>query len=175
MVSININNLPTPIDKDGFISKNIVEKNLDIEFIYGSDFSNAKTLRDIIEVIFRSIWLNNKDISRFILIVDELNNNAIEYGSEDFWENKLRVKLEHNCWYILINIEVEDNWKWVNAKKALDMETLRAHRLKKWYSAHDSIRWRGLFMIIVKSVDRLYFRDSEKWWLIVWIRKKISY
>jgi hypothetical protein len=34
-----------------FISEKIDNKNLDIEFIYRSDFKNAKILRDFIEVI----------------------------------------------------------------------------------------------------------------------------
>jgi hypothetical protein len=53
------------------------------------------------------------------------------------------------------------------------METLRAHQLKLWYWHHESIRWRGLFMITFKSVDRLYFKDTKNWWLIVWIKKNI--
>jgi hypothetical protein len=56
----------------------------------------------------------------------------------------------------------------------LEMETLRAHQLKLWYGNHESIRWRGLFMIIVKSVDRLYFKDTKTWGLIVWIKKNIK-
>ena len=174
MNSININNLPNPLNEEAFISKLMKNKNLDVEFIYGSDFKNAKVLRDFIEAICTKLWFPHKDISRFILIVDELNNNAIEYWTEEWWKNKLRVKTINNADSISITIEVEDTGRWAKHKNALEMETLRAHQLRLWYGNHESIRWRGLFMIIVKSVDRLYFRDTDDWWLIVWIKKNIS-
>jgi anti-sigma regulatory factor (Ser/Thr protein kinase) len=148
--------------------------NLDIEFIYCSHFKNAKILRDFIEVIWKEIGLEDKDMSRFILVIDELNNNAIEYWSDECWKNMLRVKMINNWDSMDFIIEVEDNWKWKKHKTALEMETLRAHQLKLWYGNHESIRWRGLFMIIVKSVDRLYFRDTDEGWLIVWIKKHIK-
>jgi hypothetical protein len=51
MDSINIHNLENELDKANFISNYINNNNLDIEFIYNSDFKNAKILRDFIEVI----------------------------------------------------------------------------------------------------------------------------
>ena len=72
-----------------------------------------------------------------------------------------------------VQIEVEDSGKWKDHKTALEMETLRAHQLRLWYTHHKSIRWRGLFMIIVHIVDRLYFRDTKEGWLVVGIKKKI--
>jgi hypothetical protein len=68
---------------------------------------------------------------------------------------------------------VEDAWNWLKHKNALEMETLRAHQLRLWYWDHESIRWRWLFMIIVKSVDRLYFKDTKNGGLIVWIKKNV--
>lgn len=173
MISIHINTLPDTLNKDTFISKYVNDGNIDIEFIYGSNFKNAKILRDFIEVICTKIGFPEKEVSRFILIIDELNNNAIEYGTEEWWENKIRVKTVYEGWEVYVQIEVEDTWKWKTHHNALEMETLRAHQLKLWYKWHNSIRWRGLFMIIVKSVDRLYFKDTKSGWLIVWIRKKI--
>ncbi len=173
MNSININNLKNPFDMDDFISKKVGNNGIDIEFIYNSDFKNAKILRDFIEVICRMLNFPRKEIARLVLIIDELSNNAIEYGTEANWENKLRVDITTNLNYIDITIEVEDTGLGAKPKTALEMETLRAHQLKLWYGNHESIRWRGLFMIIVKSVDRLYFKDTEVWWLIVWIKKRI--
>ena len=51
MVSVNINKLPCSLNKEDFISKEMVNKNLDIEFIYGSNFKNAKVLRDFVYII----------------------------------------------------------------------------------------------------------------------------
>ena len=171
---IHIKNLPKSFSLSNFISNQFENWIIDIEFIYDSNFKNTKLLRDFVEEICFSLWLPSQDISKFILIVDELNNNAIEYWTELWWFNKLRLKCSNNLKEIDINIEVEDTWKWAKHKNALEMETLRAHQLKLGYNDHKSIRWRGLFMIIVKTVDRLYFRDTVNWWLIVWIRKKIK-
>jgi len=173
MDSINIHNLENELDKANFISNYINNNNLDIEFIYNSDFKNAKILRDFIEVIWNKFKFPHKEISRFILIVDELNNNAIEYWTLKWSQNKLRIKINKEGKFAYVNIEVEDNWNWLKHKTALEMETLRAHQLKLWYWHHESIRWRGLFMITFKSVDRLYFKDTKNWWLIVWIKKNI--
>lgn len=174
MKTINLNNLDKSFNKADFISSEVSNNHIDIEFIYGSDFKNAKILRDFIEIICKDIWLSAKDIMRFILIVDELNNNAIEYWTEEGWNNKIRIKTVYQDWILNICIEVEDTGKWKKHKTALEMETLRAHQLKLWYWSHESIRWRWLFMIIVNSVDRLYFKDTENGGLIVWIKKEIK-
>jgi hypothetical protein len=131
-------------------------------------------LRDFIEIICNKLWFPHRDVSRFILIVDELNNNAIEYWTLNGFNNKLRIKTKGDSKSVDINIEVEDFWNWKKHKNALEMETLRAHQLKLWYGNHESIRWRWLFMITVKSVDRLYFKDTDNWWLIVWIKKNVE-
>jgi len=38
-------------------------------------------LREIVDIISEVLGLDNKWRRRIVLIVDELNNNAIEYGS----------------------------------------------------------------------------------------------
>jgi hypothetical protein len=118
--------------------------------------------------------ISNNNIYKITLIIDELNNNAIEYWSKNWDINKLRFKAKKNNNTIELNIEVEDSWKWIKSKKAINMEELRVKRLKAWYSNHNSIRWRWLFLIILKLVDDLYFKDSESWGLIVWIKKIIN-
>ena len=160
------------LDKDVFISKYISNSTVNIEFSYLSDFKNAKILRDAIGIIGNHIWLSKVAISRMTLIVDEMNNNAIEHGSNIWDMNKLRFTCEPQDGGIFVCIEVEDSGKWWTAKKALDMETLRAHQLRLGYKWHNSIRWRWLFMIIVNLVDRVYFKDSKTGWLIVWIKNK---
>jgi hypothetical protein len=71
-------------------------------------------------------------------------------------------------------LEVEDSWKWKEAKTAAEMRKIKEQKLSKWFNDHKSIRWRWLFLIITKLVDELYFKDAESWWLIVWIKKKIE-
>lgn len=174
MDKIEVLGLFTVVDKDNYILDFIKDDSINIEFEYLSDFSNTKILRDYLKNICFLMWLNGRDTTRIILIIDELNNNAIEYWSRIWDINKLRININKKSDFLDLNIEVEDSWMWKKHKTALDMETLRAHQLKLWYNEHNSIRWRWLFMIIVNLVDRLYFRDSKSWWLIVWIKKKIK-
>jgi hypothetical protein len=79
METINIDHLSSSVDKEKYVEKCIQEKGLDIHFEYSSDFRNAKTLRDFIEIIFVKFKVSPKYIARFILATDEMNNNAIEY------------------------------------------------------------------------------------------------
>lgn len=151
-------------DKDG---------NIFVEFIYKSKFENTKDLRDFIDILCEKLNFSDKQKGRFILISDELNNNAIEYWSSPDSFNILRVNYYIQDWQKYFNLEVEDNWDGKSPKKALDMETMRAHKLKLGYFWHNSIRWRWLFLIIVKLVDRLFFKNSKDKWLIVWIKTKI--
>jgi hypothetical protein len=55
MLNININNLPKHFNKEDFISNELINKNLDIEFISLSNFKSAKILREFIEVIGNSL------------------------------------------------------------------------------------------------------------------------
>jgi hypothetical protein len=168
---VNISDLKNEVNLDRYIK----DCSINLEFSYVSNFKSAKTLRDIVNYIWKKLELPEITISRLILIIDEMNNNAIEHWSNPWDINKFRFKSSLNSSKQLnLIIEFEDSWKKPWAKKAIDMETLRAHRLKRGYSEHSSIRWRWLFMIIFKIVDRLYFKDSENWWLIVWIKKNIK-
>lgn len=109
-----------------------------------------------------------------VLIVDELNNNAIEYGSTPNEMNALEIYLEKLPQESFnIRISVEDTGTWEHAKTAQEMEQLRSERLEKWFKSHSSIRGRGLFMIISNLVDTLYFKDSDSHGLIVGIEKKL--
>lgn len=171
MEKIYIDKLPENHSKKVIMENIITGSNpFEIEFIYDSNFKNTKSLRDFVEIIWNILWFTEKQISKLILISDELNNNAIEYWTSKSGQNILRI-----MWFKILDekifcMEVEDSWNWKDPKTALDMETMRAHKLKLWYFNHNSIRWRWLFLITVKLVDRLYFRNSRKWWLIVWVK-----
>lgn len=171
---IDIDKLPEKIDNAKIIEELFNGWFLDVSFKYKSNYKNTKKLRDFVETICNFLELSDKMKTRMVLISDELNNNAIEYWSNKNWINYLRIKAEEKENSIDFNLEVEDNWKWKKHKTALDMETLRAHQLKLWYFNHDSIRGRWLFLITVKVVDRLYFKNSNEWWLIVWVKTKIK-
>jgi anti-sigma regulatory factor (Ser/Thr protein kinase) len=145
-----------------------------VEFLYKSDYGNTKVLRDFIEAIWDELKLNLKLRAKIILIADELNNNAIEYGSNNGGLNVMRVIVKKSTWKIDFQLEIEDNGKWKEHKTSLEMETMRAHQLKVWYFKHNSIRWRWLFLIVVNIADRLYFKNSQSGGLIVGIKMRIE-
>lgn len=174
MKQIFVDEMPKDAIDDKFKTSLSSEKDLEISFLFKSDFSNAKYLRDYILVILDILGIDAIWKNRFVLIVDELNNNAIEYWSKAWSLNTMRF------WYkkvddgILFNIEVEDSWNKETSKKASEMECLRLERIEKWFWNYKSIRWRWLFMIITNLVDKLYFKDATNWWLIVWINRKLN-
>jgi hypothetical protein len=120
------------------------------------------------------LWIDKTWKSRLILITDELNNNAIEYWSSKWDNNKLTVIFYIKNNSIDLFLEVEDTWRWKLHKTSKEMILLRNKKKLNWFFKNNWIRWRWLFMIIEKIVDKLYFKDSEKGGLIVWINKKIK-
>ncbi|MDD5213266.1 MAG: ATP-binding protein [Candidatus Gracilibacteria bacterium] len=175
MEIIDIDSFPEEIDKKDFLIKHIEKDMLDLEFHYKSDFTNTKVLRDFIDTIF--VIFNIKDLwkSRFVLISDELNNNAIEYGTKSGDLNKMRLLVSKNDLGILINLEVIDSGNGEKSKNSKEMEDLRLERLDRGFDNHRGIRGRGLFQIIHKIVDDLYFKDSSPIGLIVGVHKQLNF
>ncbi len=174
MYSINIDTLSAGHDKQAIIDWYIQDNNISVSFGYSSNFKNTHVIRQFVEVISQRFGMSEEWVNRMILIVDELNNNAIEHGSKKTMWSEMKVIMSRDNSTIHVNIEVEDSWTWKNPKTAADMEELWKQAQKKWFKKHTSIRGRGLFLIITRLVDNLYFKDSDTGGLIVWIDKKIS-
>jgi len=150
------------------------KKDTEIEISFISDFKSAKILRNFISDLSDSLKIDPIWKSRLILIADELNNNAIEYWSK-LWEiNTFKTIINFNQESFKLYLEVLDTWNWKGHKTAKDMILLRTTKKLKWFHKNNWIRWRWLFMIIEKLVDRLYFKDSDKWGLVVWIEKEFE-
>lgn len=168
---------------DGATKENVVNKDylssfynddtFNLTFHFKSNFVITKNIRDCLIILLDIIWVESIWKNRFVLIIDELSNNSIEYGSKEDDINIIRFNSKKNQDKVYINIEVEDNWNWKTPKTAIEMEELRNNHIWNWFENHNSIRWRWLFLIITKLVDELYFKDSQNWWLIVWINKII--
>lgn len=62
-----------------------------------------------------------------------------------------------------------------NTKKATEMEEIRKRYENEDFTQHESIRGRGLFLIISRLVDRLSFEDSKQAGLTVHIEKYLSF
>lgn len=151
-----------------------IDNKFELSIKYESRFENAKHLRDIIQYLFEIVELEKLWINRFILISDELNNNAIEYGSLLWEENILNISISTSNEEILIDLSVVDSGNWEKHKTSLEMDSIREERLSNWFENHNSIRGRWLFLIISKLADELNFIDDENWGLKVQVIKKIS-
>ena len=81
MHKIDINALNTTTNYSQLVAKCMDKDDLQVSFSYASDFRSAKTLRDIFEAICHIYHFDEMLTSRMTLVIDELNNNAIEYGS----------------------------------------------------------------------------------------------
>ena len=110
-----------------------------------------------------------------MLIINKLNNNAIKYWSKS-WELNTFVLIlkKEDMWKFYIESFVTDTGNGDHAKKSSDMESLREAHKNKDFTSHDSIRRRGLFLIISQLVDALYFKDDTSGWLTVGIQKLLE-
>jgi len=151
------------------------DDSIHLEISYNSDFRNAVFLRKIADFICKHYWVHPKWRTRIVLIVDELNNNAIEYGTLKWGSNLFEFQLVKNtCWNIDIRISVTDAWNGLHAKNAGNMKELRDQHNSKDFSKHHSIRGRGLFLIISRLVDSLEFEDVDKKGLKVIVTKSLQ-
>ncbi len=147
---------------------------IQLEISYLSAFQSAKSIREIIDYIFKQLRIDPKWVTRMVLIIDELNNNAIEYGSEKNDTNTIGIVCDITEEHVDIEIYVTDTGKWPEHKTAELMENLREQHKNKDFKKHTSIRGRGLFLIIERLVDVLYFKDASHGWLTVGFQKKLE-
>jgi len=175
MKQLSLEQILSQISDTDFIWGLFTWRNIDLSIEYVSDFQNAKYLRKFVDEICKRIQMNPKWRTRLVLIIDELNNNAIEYGSKKGDINTLELhisSLQKN--YFEINVCVSDSGTWEKTKTAHDMEEMKEQMKNKDFSTHDSIRGRGLFLIISHLVDTLYFKDNHSKWLTVGFQKVLD-
>lgn len=172
---IRLDSLDLSIDKKEHIRRLAEDlTNVHLDFEYASDFKNAKELRDFVWALTELVGMPKMWRSRFILVTDEMNNNAIEYWSRPEDTNRITFKVIKRQENIKMIVEVEDTGKWKSPKTAAQMQELREEKTKQWFWISEVwIRWRWLFLITQRTVDRLYFEDSKNGWLIVWVEKNI--
>ena len=131
MYSIKIDTLPAGHDKQAIIDQYIENDSIDIIFYYSSNFRNTRVIRHFIELMSSALNMTEEWINRMVLIVDELNNNAIEHGSRKAMASEMRVKMYKNNNHIVVNIEAEDSGTGTHPKKSSEMEELRKQSLEK--------------------------------------------
>ena len=151
---------------------------LKIHIDFWADHAHSKIIRDFVGILFDTFGVGNPWRGRFILITDELINNAIEHGSlpEDTDSCVIEVS-EDEKWDFSIIIEVHDTGNGKDAKDATHMDEIKDEKLAKQENEHSVYlekRGRGLFYITEKIVDRLSFSESPRGWLAVKIEKNIT-
>lgn len=174
MQEICLHEIETHIEDTNYIVSLFQGDVCNIRISYDSDFPKAKILRDIVDTIAKEFGISPKWRTRLVLIVDELNNNAIEYGSKTWDTNYLSISLNKVDSSVEVNISSEDAGTGAKTKTAVDMEKMREESKWKNFAEHHSIRGRWLFLIISHLVDELYFKDAPEKWLIVGFQKKID-
>lgn len=108
---------------------------------------------------------------RFQSVVDELTNNAIEFGSAPGQSIQVTfVSLKGQS----IEVFVEDTGTGVSRKKASDMMALITERKQTDPTKLTSIRGRGLSQIVANWTDKLEFTDNEKGGLTVHVIKYLN-
>ncbi len=148
--------------------------NIDTQIDFWADHSQSKILRDYVGKIFEVNGITSSWKGRFILITDELINNAIEHWSSiwDLDSCVIRAGKDINEWFF-INIEVHDTGTGKDSEKAKDMIQVRNNHQVSTDEVYMEKRGRWLFYITEKLVDKLSFSESPKWWLAVTIEKNI--
>ncbi|MCH2188219.1 ATP-binding protein [Candidatus Gracilibacteria bacterium] len=174
MYHLHLDTLDSHTDYEALVNQYREGNMLQVCFDYVSDFRQAKILRDIFEAICKQYHFGDILTARMTLVIDELNNNAIEYGSRTGDTNTMSVVVEKRDKNIEVCIEVSDSGKGSQHKNASEMNELKQTILKEGFTHHHSIRGRGLFMIIQNIVDDLYFKDTDAGGLIVGVKRSIE-
>ncbi len=141
---------------------------------FSADHAQSKIIRDFVWMIFDRHKVNTPWGWRFILITDELINNAIEHGSSKWDIDTCLIEAWHDTdGSFFITLEVHDTGTGKDAKTAEEMGAVKESQEIEKGSVYMAKRWRWLFHITEKLVDRLEFRESPKGWLAVRIEKAI--
>ena len=150
-------------------------RNFEILGEFVADYRESKTIRDIVSHLLQRNNVRPPWDRRFALITDELVNNSIEHGSALGDTITFRIIFSsESAQEIDIRMEIADRGTGTNAKTAAEMEEVRNMKLSNGFEKYRENRGRGLFQIIVRLVDTLYFGDNPEGGLIVGITKKLS-
>lgn len=150
------------------------DNGVDVEVLFGADFKNAKTLRDFFSGVCQYYGIDPKWKTRLILIIDELNNNAIEHGSAKGDTNSMHMQVHPKNGKYHVRISVSDTGRGDTQTNAEEMRKMQEDLKSKDFKDHHSIRWRWLFLIIDRMVDKLEFTDRNPNGMKVSIEKELS-
>jgi len=99
-------------------------------------FPNRKTyvatIRDSLKHLFSHYPLQEDQISRMLLVADEIMNNAVTYGSAEGDINQFRIQIFEEKGSIAIRYEMEDTGRNVFTRTAREMELLLEKNSETW-------------------------------------------
>ena len=125
-------------------------------------------IRDFtLNLIKNTTSFSEKWAFRFQSVVDELCNNAIEYGSTEGSEIRITYVYEKDNY---AEVLVEDTGTGESAMKAAELKKLFEERREPGY-AFTGIRGRGLIKIVGEWTDEIDFTDAEQGGILVRVRK----
>lgn len=176
MITIDISHLEVDTALQKLKQISIDSSSIECQIDFWTDYSQSKIIRDFIGFLFDNFHVDPIWRWRFVLISDELVNNAIEHGSGpgDLDSCIIRAKEDKNGNFSII-LEVHDTGRGKDAKDAEHMEDIKNQKLAEHNEngIHMEKRGRGLFYITERLVDKLSFDESIKWWLAVRVEKNI--
>lgn len=174
MVDINISHMNYSDAMNILLKENGDIHSVHCHIEFWADHSQSKIIRDFVGMIFDAHNIHVPWRGRFILITDELINNAIEHGSiEDDLDSCIIEAGKNPDGTFHISLEVHDTGNGKDAEKAKDMLKVKEERTGN-AGIYMEKRGRWLFHITEKLVDRLSFSVSPRGWLAVKVEKSID-
>jgi len=150
---------------------NTNQKPIKITIILPTNAYFISGIRDFtLNLIKNTTSFEEKWAFRFQSVVDELCNNAIEYGSdpeENITINFIHKKEEY------IEIQVEDTGTGNNRINATELQKIIDEKKEPGYK-FTGIRGRGLVKIVSEWTDELKIEDNEKGGLKISVRKYLK-
>lgn len=139
-----------------------------IELALPAQLESASFLRDISKDIFKHAGFNQEWEDRLKLVLDELFNNAIRYGSNENGTIHITFFLNEDE----VNFLVEDEGK---GAKHVSAEELRAKIEKNTHEVEDMTKdsGRGLALIAAFWADELTIKNSLYGGIAIGFKKKI--
>ena len=129
-------------------------------------------IRDFTSTVVKNLTgFSDQWAFRFQSVVDELTNNAIEFGSAPGEEIKITFLSAKNQ---RIEVFVEDSGTGSSKKTAAEMKAHIERNKNIDPASITSIRGRGLAQIVAKWTDALDFEDNERGGLTVHVIKNLD-
>ena len=151
---------------------NVAEKPVSISVIIPTNAYFISGIRDFTMTIVQNMTgFSEQWAFRFQSVVDELTNNAIEFGSSTDENVKITFVSQKGQF---IEVSVEDTGTGPNKKTAKEMQQYVEDHKNADPTTITSIRGRGLAQIVSAWTDSLEFTDNKNGGLTVRVLKNIE-